>query len=439
MFARVIPSDDEHSAGCSRRVGSGAGCAGLWRPGSMPHGWSLRTVSGCRASSRLYAAEVGIQVFEAREIGESGPWRFIAGVRACRPWGSSLVGPICFPRRLSGAVLNRSAAGSLRGLNTRSASTAGPAPTRPTASRRCGWPWRQSGRRIARRPSAARSSTGYSAPSIPNSILGSYSITSDGDTTLCAVQRYPGLEGTLVPGEAVCPRGLDIGPAPRSGTSARRGRGPGRPSWPEARRASRAAARGRSGAEPASRVDDLEPSLDLFVADAAPEADRDHVVEGPVADVGGDLLLRANVNAPAAGPSEGSSSSPGSRRPRAAGTQRERGTPASLAEPADHGVLPAMPRSRRNSSTRLSPGHRRDEGLHVGTADLLDHVPVSAARRDSGHRRARGQPHQAAVRVERLHQRVQVGLARPRPCSSTSAPSGRPRARGPGREARPPG
>jgi hypothetical protein len=40
----------------------------------------------------------------------------------------------------------------------------------------------------------------------PGSILGLYSITADGDTTLCAIQRYREEGGEPVPGEAVCPR-----------------------------------------------------------------------------------------------------------------------------------------------------------------------------------------------------------------------------------------
>lgn len=40
----------------------------------------------------------------------------------------------------------------------------------------------------------------------PTTILGSYSITPAGDTTLCAVQRYT-LRRTLVPSEVVCPSG----------------------------------------------------------------------------------------------------------------------------------------------------------------------------------------------------------------------------------------
>lgn len=39
-----------------------------------------------------------------------------------------------------------------------------------------------------------------------DSVLGSYAITSEGDTSLCEVQRYR-RERRLVPGEAVCPRG----------------------------------------------------------------------------------------------------------------------------------------------------------------------------------------------------------------------------------------
>jgi branched-chain amino acid transport system substrate-binding protein len=40
----------------------------------------------------------------------------------------------------------------------------------------------------------------------PDSILGPYSITSEGDTTLCAIQRYQQRGGDLVPRSAVCPR-----------------------------------------------------------------------------------------------------------------------------------------------------------------------------------------------------------------------------------------
>jgi branched-chain amino acid transport system substrate-binding protein len=42
----------------------------------------------------------------------------------------------------------------------------------------------------------------------PESVLGLYSITSEGDSTLCAVQRYerPSAGGRQVPGESVCPR-----------------------------------------------------------------------------------------------------------------------------------------------------------------------------------------------------------------------------------------
>jgi ABC-type branched-subunit amino acid transport system substrate-binding protein len=40
----------------------------------------------------------------------------------------------------------------------------------------------------------------------PDSILGAYSITEDGDTTLCAVQPYAFDGRRSVPGEPICPR-----------------------------------------------------------------------------------------------------------------------------------------------------------------------------------------------------------------------------------------
>ena len=40
-----------------------------------------------------------------------------------------------------------------------------------------------------------------------DSALGSYSITPEGDTTLCPVQRYEVRGGTLVPRASICPSG----------------------------------------------------------------------------------------------------------------------------------------------------------------------------------------------------------------------------------------
>jgi hypothetical protein len=39
----------------------------------------------------------------------------------------------------------------------------------------------------------------------PDSILGAYSITSDGDTTLCAIQVYESGAGGLSPRDPICP------------------------------------------------------------------------------------------------------------------------------------------------------------------------------------------------------------------------------------------
>lgn len=41
----------------------------------------------------------------------------------------------------------------------------------------------------------------------PDSVLGSYSITPEGDTTLCPVQRYEVRSSALVPGASICPSG----------------------------------------------------------------------------------------------------------------------------------------------------------------------------------------------------------------------------------------
>ena len=67
-------------------------------------------------------------------------------------------------------------------------------------------PWTRSGGRI--REEAFRGSVvdGVLDSEHPDSVLGSYSITSEGDTTLCAVQRYR-LEGEPGAGRGRLPSG----------------------------------------------------------------------------------------------------------------------------------------------------------------------------------------------------------------------------------------
>jgi len=51
-----------------------------------------------------------------------------------------------------------------------------------------------------------------------------------------------------------------------------------------------------------------------------------------------------------------------------------------------------------------------DEGLLVGMADLLDHVPVPPARRHVRQRGPRGHPEELVIRVELVEHRVEIPL-----------------------------
>ena len=95
------------------------------------------------------------------------------------------------------------------------------------------------------------------------------------------------------------------------------------------------------------------------------------------------------------------------------GAEREgEGDGPSLAEAADDRVLPgdaSLPQEVVDEVGGL--GHALDEGLDVGPADLLDHVPVASAGRDPDQGRAGRQAQQPALGVERVEQGVQVRLA----------------------------
>src|SRR5690349_1645445 len=56
---------------------------------------------------------------------------------------------------------------------------------------------------------------------------------------------------------------------------------------------------------------------------------------------------------------------------------------------------------------------RVDEGLLVRIADLADHVPMAAARRDVRDRRAGGHPEEAALGIELIEHWVEVALVDP--------------------------
>ena len=195
-FARVIPSDDEQV----RALVEWAAELGV-RDATWVYATGGPFDVLMQSEFEADAAEVGIQVFEAREIGESGP-EFIAGGGPIGP-GKLTDGPDAYA--VSGAVEPGLLPGSFA------------ADFRERFDRRPG-PYAAYGFEAMRvaleaiaeadREEAFRGSVvdGVLGSEHPDSILGSYSITSDGDTTLCAVQRYR-LEGTLVPGEAVCPRG----------------------------------------------------------------------------------------------------------------------------------------------------------------------------------------------------------------------------------------